>query len=358
MDENSTGSKFFGPFDLAVVLVLSISVGSLAQLAATVFDPWRALGIAVTLSLALLFFLRVKHYRFRFRMDLSSLGLGALLLFTALLRLDTYPWTGGGQDQGVYVNMATYFQQHGQLLPLDHIRESLPDDLKPLYDLSNYEKSAPVDWLEDRREGDYLPGVYVADRESSQLVFQFYHLHPLWMSIFGELFGGENRGYSLLLFALLSVAAFYFLALELTGSGRAALICGVLIALNPLHAFFTRFPVTEVMALAFSSLAVLYLLRYYRQSQGQRLHPAWLLVSAAAFGCLFFTRISGFMFVPILCLLLFVIELYVSERQLRGQLRTYVFAVLALYTLSVFYGMTYSYPYAADIYEKSFSRAF
>ena len=97
MAENSTGSKFFGPFDLVVVLVLYISVVSLALLAANVFDPWKSLGIAFPLSLALLLLLRVKHYRFRFRMDVSSLGMVALLLFSGLLRLVTYPWTGGGQ---------------------------------------------------------------------------------------------------------------------------------------------------------------------------------------------------------------------------------------------------------------------
>jgi hypothetical protein len=357
MAENSTGSRLFGPFDLVVVLVLSTSVASLALLAASAFAPKMALGVSVLLSLGVVFLLRLHHHRFRIRVDATSLSLLALLLVTVLLRLDTYPWTGGGQDQGVYVNMATYFQHHGQIMPVDQIRESLPDDLKPLYDESNYEKPAPYNWEEGRREGSYLPGVFVADREHSQLVFQFYHLHPLWMSIFGELFGDENRGYSLLLFSLLSVAAFFLLTLELTGRVGAAVTCGALIALNPLHAFFTRFPVTEIVALTFSSLAFLYLLRYSRESRDQRFNPAWLWISAVAIGCMFFTRISGFMYVPIVCFLLFVCELHVEDRQRRRQLRTYFFAVLALYALSVFYGLAYSFPYAMDIYRSSFSRA-
>ena len=110
MPDHAKEARVLGPFDLVVVAVLSISVVALCLLAAGAFDPLMALGLSFMLSLSVLLLLRLHQYRFRIRVDATSLSLLALLLVAALLRLETYPWTGGGQDQGVYVNMATYFQ--------------------------------------------------------------------------------------------------------------------------------------------------------------------------------------------------------------------------------------------------------
>jgi 4-amino-4-deoxy-L-arabinose transferase-like glycosyltransferase len=68
------------------------------------------------------------------------------------------------------------------------------------------------------------------------------------MAIFGEVFGDSNRYYSTVFFAILSILALYLLTFELTGNGLLAWSVGALLALTPLHAFFSKFPATEVVA--------------------------------------------------------------------------------------------------------------
>ncbi len=195
-----------------------------------------------------------------------------LILMALLFRAEPYFYVMGGQDQGVYVNMSAVFERTSQIFQKDHVaRQIKAESIRKLYERYNYKLEENTELrLEGEKEGVYLPGIYIKDIDRSEFVFQFYHLHPIWMAIFGHLFGIQNSVYSLTLFSVLSVVYLYLLAFELSGSRRLAFISGALIALNPLHAFFSKFPVTEVVALFFSSASFYYLLRYYKTSLGNR----------------------------------------------------------------------------------------
>ena len=82
--------------------------------------------------------------------------------------------------------------------------------------------------VENEKEGVYLPGVYLKDQSNSEYVFQFYTLHPLWMSIVGKFLGDEGRVYSLVVFSLLSIIGLYLLAYEFTSSKYIAFFSGFL----------------------------------------------------------------------------------------------------------------------------------
>ena len=350
--------KLLSVVDIAALLLLIASLAATCSLALGQFTTLGALGIAIALTAGItIYLLMSRGYQKNTSINGLLIPALSLLLLAAVFRYAPYDWTAGGQDQGVYTSMSRHFQETGQVFVTDKARESLPDELRATYDSTNYAIAGPEARVEGQKEGSFLPGLYVKYQAASQHVFQFYHLHPLWMAMFGELFGDDNRTYSLVFFSLISVLMFYLLAFELTGSRFLAFVAGGLLALNPLHAYFSKFPVTEVMALAFSLMSFYYLLRYYNLAKSRQYPRFYLVLSALAMGCLFFTRISGFMYVPFFYLLLLAVEAYAGDSVLRRQLRVYVLGVFLLYGLSVAYGLAYSYPYASDIYRLSFTRA-
>lgn len=278
-----------------------------------------------------------------------------LILVCLFFRLPAFNYVLGGQDEGVYVNMANYIERTGSLVvwdtPLDKLQgtpfvQSYLDE----------NRSLPAHPELSKMEA-YVGGVYVRSHEGNVLDFQFYHLFPVWMALVAGLFGTTFAVYALTLFAMLSVVFMYRLTLVLTGSSRAALIAGLLLAINPLHAFFSKFPVTEVPTLAFSLIGFTYLALFWRAEEGSR-HRRWLLLSMLSFGALFVTRISGFMYVPFLIVVAVASAANDADRMRRKYMQLWVLGVVVLYAVSVAYGLRWSHQYAVDIYRSSFERIF
>ncbi|HUV13202.1 MAG TPA: phospholipid carrier-dependent glycosyltransferase [Acidobacteriota bacterium] len=285
------------------------------------------------------------------RADLQLLLL--LIVVGLVFRVGPYPYVVGGEDQGVYVNMSYAIDRENGAFHTDPVRSRLTDpQLVEAYDRANL-------WHWDAADpgaGVFLPGIYVKNLENSEYVFQFYHLHPLWMSIFGSVLGGLDRLYALTFFSILSLIAFYLLTLELFENRLLAFFAGFFLALNPLHAFFSKFPVAEVVALAFLTSGFYYLVRYHRRARRGDDDWRYLLISALLLGCMFFTRISGFMYMPTIWLILMVAVAFEEGQRTRRRLVSYCCGVGILFVVSVAYGLNFSYPYARDIYAMSFSR--
>lgn len=280
-----------------------------------------------------------------------------LLLLALFFRIDQEQYIMGGQDEGVYVNMSKYFENHGQIFPKDNFRNSLSDELKIIYDKNNIRLETREGIRVDGGKEDlFLPGVYVKDIKNSEYVFQFYHLHPIWMAIFGDTFGEDKRQFSLLFFSLLSIVFFYLIIHKITASSLYSFTGGLLLAVNPLHTYFTKFPVTEVMALSFSLAGFYFLLLYYHHFvDTQEKVNRYLVLSACIFGSMFFLRMHGFMYIPFFYAIFLLVT--ISNIAIKKELLIYIIAIFAFFTLSVWYGLIYSYPYVTTIYEVSFSRA-
>jgi len=343
--------------DIFIVLILSISFTSLSLLTLNIFNVYTSIIFSAIFTL-LIFWIKSDSWELDFNLNHHLLPILMLLLIGLLFRVEPYHYIAGGQDEGLYVNMSEYYKNYGKPFVIDELRKSLPDNLKTAYDSANLgietRKSVRV---EDEKEGTYLPGVYLKNLENSEYVFQFYQLHPLWMSIFSKLFGDENQVYSLVFFSLLSLVAFYLLAFEFTKNKYLAFCAGGLLAINPLHAFFSKFPVTEVVALTFTTLSFYYLLKYYNLAKEKLYFPFYLVLSSLLMCGMFFVRISGFMYIPFFYLILLLTQLYISNPILKQHLKQYVLSIFVLYGISVWYGLVFSYPYASDIYRISFSRA-
>ncbi len=272
-----------------------------------------------------------------------------LVLVCLFFRLAPYHYVFGGQDQGIYVNMAAHIARTGSVEVTDPVLARLPAG------------AVRSRYVQDNYAAVYLAGIYGTRTPGARepgVEFQFYHLFPVWMAVFEGFFGPRGGVYALTFFAVLSILFCYRLVFTLTRNAGAAAVAGSLLALNPLHAFFSKWPVTEVPTLAFSLMAFCYLALAWQSKESRRLRDRWLIFSALSFLCLFTTRISGFMYVPILLTIAVAALLSDADARRRRAVTTWAGAVLAFYAFSVWYGLNWSGRYANDVYQISFSRLF
>lgn len=83
----------------------------------------------------------------------------------------------GGEDQGIYVNMAAYYNTHHSTFIVDSVRASLPPSL-----VNEYDKTNQLGHLGTA----HFPGIFIKNLSHSIYEFQFYPLHPIWMAIFAN----------------------------------------------------------------------------------------------------------------------------------------------------------------------------
>lgn len=338
--------------DLVYLLVVTVSAISVAALALGIFSAVHVLILGfLTAGLVV--------WGFRFRLSARVKGVPPIIFLIVLaalfFRVQPYLYVPGGQDQGVYMNIAAVFERGGSTQIRDDIRAGLDGELLQYYDRANQSLILPPsERVEGKYEGVHIAGVYIKNLEKSQYVFQFYPLHPLWIGIFGNLFGKENGAYSLVFFSLLSIISFYLLAKEITKHEAPAVLISLFLAVHPLHAFFSKFPVTEILVLSYSSASFFYLARFYRESVEATPKTMDLVLSAGLMGCLFFTRITGFLYAAFYLALLIVAIVAIPKKDMRTRLIAYCFGVLLIYAFSVIFGMKYSFPYSHDIYKYSF----
>lgn len=270
-----------------------------------------------------------------------------VLLVAIVFRVLPYPYVLGGQDPGVYANVAAHIVHSHGIAVSDAEFASI----------SAQGPAAAARYRADNYTVPFLPGVYTIKGRTPGLVFQFYHLFPVWMAIAGDLFGIAALGWGLTLLSLASVLYFQRLAVLLTGRATVGVLAGLLLACNPLHAYFSRLPVTEVPTLAYSLLGFGWLASYALSPPGQR-PLRWLVLSALGFASLFLTRISGFMYLPFIVGLAMALQLSDPDRARARAIATWSLAVVAAFLGSVAYGLTWSRPYALKIYDISFSPLF
>ena len=344
--------RFFRTLDSLVLSVVSISFAAVALLALDRFDARIAVIAGLLVATAIRFFTPARFDASRASAGKPIAPVLLLVLLTGLLfRSEPFLYLHGGKDQGVFVSMSAHLQRTGSAFVDDRLPDALPDQRSR----DIYRAGLPAS---PERGSPVQPGLYRSPTRGDY-VFQFYHLHPLWMATFAELFGDRARFHALGFFGLLGVLGLSLLAFELTGSRRAAFAAGMLVATNPLHVFFSRMPASEAVALAFSSLGFYYLaraLRGMRHAAPAAATATLVGLAAACVSLVFFVRITGYLYLPALAPVFGLgAWLTLRDRPVWGRrLIGFCAAVAGLYGVSVLYGLGYSPGYAPSVYDRTF----
>ncbi|MCB0343583.1 MAG: glycoside hydrolase family 99-like domain-containing protein [Bdellovibrionales bacterium] len=322
----------------AILLLEASKFGLVALIVCMLFCCASFLGLRRRSIIA-----NISAIRLRLQPDLPKATMLLVLLGAVVLRFPPSNYFAGGQDQGIYVNMGNHFALNGEVF----VHDDMPQLLHSNERLSEFYRKHTYSGLDKRDEipfaRELLPGLYFDHENSSIFVPQFYHLHPLWLAISHLLFGEANTTLILLPFSLLCIVSVYLLAKTLTGSSAVGLISAAMLAANPAHSYFAKFPVSETVAGAFVLIA------FYFFARAHEKNSYYLTLSALAFGAAFFTRISGFM---ILCCILPGLALRIC--QLSGararSLLFFALGLVALFAWSFYHGLKFSFPYSRHIY--------
>lgn len=265
------------PYSLLVLWVSLASVLAIALICLRSFDVPLLLLLATLLTAATAGVSGVRVDWALPRLGAGFIVIAALALF---LRSDLHPHLRAGQDQGLYTNMSAQLLRAGGLEYKDGFRASLSGEELRMYD------RAP------------MAAVDLVDPGKSKYSIAFYPLHPAWMAVSTWMFGQKYHTLSLLLFAALGIVGGYQLALLLFGSERAARLAAVFLALNPALVFFSKFPVTEIVAFAFTVNGFAFFLKACQEEASRRRSWLYMLIAVLCFNGLFYTRMQFFLYIP------------------------------------------------------------
>lgn len=342
------------PIDALALAVIFASAVMVLQTALSRFDPawaafWSLIGVLAT------GFAFVRRVRWDVATPRAWLAAAILGLLVVMLRWQPALHVEGGQDQGIYVAMSAHLSRTGGLDIVDGVRVQLAPAERIAYDKDN---NAPFVVLPKRNEGWHQPGVYIRDLAESSYIFQFYALHPMWMSLFGGVFGEPNRAYSLVFLSALNVLVLSLLAYEVSGRRRgAAFIAAGLLALNPAHVFLSRFPVSENVSVFFTATAFYYLARHLRSRREGGADSLALALSVGAWAGAFFTHIAVFLYAGVVGAMVAASIVTAADARERDRLVVYALGVLAAFGASLAFAMRWSLPYSHDVYRTLFGES-
>ncbi|MCD4811914.1 glycosyltransferase family 39 protein [bacterium] len=291
--------------DIIVAYVSIVSIINVVLLSFEIFYPVLSLvlGVIVCGLIFLLFKLRINIRKVKS----LSLFLLPIILIAIFLRLSPNLYLTGGQDQGTYVSLSKQYQENKSLYIKDELRESLSVDAKYYYDI-----------------GNVFAGVKEFDIDNSEYLMPFYPVFPSWMATFGEMFGSDNRVYALTMFSILSIVGMYLFSYEISGKNkRVGLLASFLLAINPLHVYFSRVPLTEIVSLTFFLFSFYYLMRFYRNWGKRKRDILSLVLSLVTINALFYTRMNAIFFIPIIVLIPISYYLFKKDKLLLKHLTGY-----------------------------------
>lgn len=281
-----------------------------------VFSPLYVIGLTILLLVLLYLIFKPKIVLKDLRFDWIII---IIIAFSLIIRLGPWIYLEGGQDQGVYVAMSKQYELNGQLNFKDNVNEILPEYLKNYY---------------GKERGGWFALGFNRNKDSS-IYTTFYPAHPIMLSVGGKLFGDENRIYMLTLFSILSIVMAYLLATELTGNKKVGYLAATLIAISPLHLYFSKFPVTEIMTLSLNLGAVYYLLK--AKNSGNYLY---LLLNLLLVNVTLYTRLTWLISLPVYIFMIFAILTYEKDSKGYKIWMGYLIGIVLSFLLSVWFYYT------------------
>jgi len=312
-----------------IVDVLALALGVLGSVASVaifldVFSPTNVMtiGLIITALILLGTARSSENVGITTRLKLNPLRLVTIFVIGALsllFRWGPYNFEQGGQDQGLYVNMATTLGRWGSVRFPDVFRQTLDSGARAIYDQT------------------LLYSYSLVDSTKSITTIEFYPLHPAFMAMSQTVFGGLGAQ-SLTIFSMLGVLAAWYLAIEIDGRWTVAALFSLLVAINPALTFYAKFPVSESIALTFVLFGMLYLIRFIRAHESHK-QVLYLVVSVLSFNSLFYVRWQFLLYVPFLSMILTAAIVFPSYRIIRNKVAIFTGSVFALFAVSMLYYM-------------------
>ncbi|MFC1706050.1 hypothetical protein ACFL59_04400 [Planctomycetota bacterium] len=237
---------------VANFLLVGVSFGALITLEIGYFRPWSLLAVGAVPVGVLIWAFRPTGYLSAAGKGSTAYGwwrVGVCLLLLAIafcLRYPTSQYVHGGQDQGTYINMGSYFARHGTLARHDEILAdaftmNVPFALQLVYNPGVAEVSGEY-------EGERCIGFPILDRKRGKVVPQFYPLTALWLGIGCWLFGQAYASSLLPVFGVLSAVACALLAHRVWSSAFVTVLTLLVLLFSGIQVFFSTFPVSEIVS--------------------------------------------------------------------------------------------------------------
>ncbi len=249
--------------------------------------------------------------------------------------------------------MSHHLTNTGSYIDRNELYLQLPSELQKLYRDVNWrgvtlpDKVCEVNCL-GKYDGVFMPGVFLRDASDGTQLFQFLHLHPMWLATFASLGGEFLRPYAPVFFALISILFFAMLMWKMTQNQFYTTTFALFFCCYPAHVYFSKFPVSEMVGLGFISMFFYYL--YLTLEANHTVKRKASIIAAASLGCYFFVHVSGIFYLPVICLLL--LNAIADEDAIRRRsVYLFVSLILLIFLLSVCYGLYTSAPYVLRIYQ-------
>lgn len=211
----------------------------------------------------------------------AAIAPASLVVLGCWLYVPPSEYVIGGKDPGIYVNQGIQIAQRGTLTISDPTIRDVPERFRPLF------RGAPsIEMQMGLYQGLRFMGFFVDDWSTGAVVGQFPQGFPLWSAIGYGIHGLTGVRHIPAAWAILGIAAVYFLFARLLGPATAC-AGAVLLAVNVAEVWFARYPNSEVMQQALLAAALLALARAYRDGD-----PFFDSVAAGLLGAMLFVRID------------------------------------------------------------------
>ncbi|HEY8384836.1 MAG TPA: hypothetical protein VIK82_01340, partial [Porticoccaceae bacterium] len=112
---NQNTKSTWAALDYAVIVLISVSLVAIGLFIFDLFQPKQALLLGAMLGTVVYYFMQDRSITLASGQGVGLFPLLALLFLAAGFRVEPYPWINGGQDQGVYVSMSSYYQKGGKV---------------------------------------------------------------------------------------------------------------------------------------------------------------------------------------------------------------------------------------------------
>ena len=175
----------------------------------------------------------------RLRPAWSDLWLAGILLLGLFTFGRTAEYVASQRDPGEHANIAVRLAQEQRLHFSDPDFKGFDEDRQKLF--------LPV-LLENARFLEAVPGFTLLDAETGEMLPQYLHLFPLWLSLAFKLWRFDGLfGFNVLL-GLLSLLLVVALAIEIFRSKTVGLLASSLLCLNLGQIWLVRSPFSETLA--------------------------------------------------------------------------------------------------------------